>query len=123
MPQDVLNLIPDIVDTCRECRAWQRPDNETVPSMRLATAFNELVEVDLMFYKQHIILSMIDRASRWHAAKEVPNREGETLFDSIMTTWIGIHGPMKELISDGELGVVSQNMVDRFKRVGVEVKP
>ena len=37
LPNDVLELIPDIVDTCRECRKWQRPQNDTVASVKMST--------------------------------------------------------------------------------------
>ena len=46
-----LAMIKPIVDTCRECRAWQKRGNEVMPSLSLPTKFNEQGECDLMFYK------------------------------------------------------------------------
>ena len=38
--QDTLDLIPTIVNDCRECRKWQLPAPETAPTLRLSTKFN-----------------------------------------------------------------------------------
>ncbi len=92
LPKDVLELVNDIVDTCKECRKWQRPANETIATSGVSTAFNEHVEMDLMFYKKFIVCHFIDRASRWHAAKMVDNKEDTTLVEALLTTWIQIHG-------------------------------
>lgn len=70
----------------------------------MSTKFNEHVEMDLMFYKSYVICHFIDRASRWHAAVVVSDKEDVTLLEA-MTCWVSHHGPMSELIIDGEGGV------------------
>ena len=66
----------------------------------------------------------IDRASRWHAAKMIENKEDTTLVEALMTTWIQIHGPMNELIVDGESGVVqSQVFKNELLARGNTLKP
>ena len=45
---------------------------------------------------------MIDRCTRWHAAREVQGKDMETLISAIDEMWVSHHGPMKELIVDGE---------------------
>ena len=110
LPKEVLDMVPDIVDTCKECRKWQRPGNETIAASSLSTKFNEHVEMDLMFYRKFIVCHFIDRASRWHAAKVIDCKEDTTLVEALLTTWIQIHGPMTELIVDGERGVVESTV-------------
>ena len=124
LPKDVLNMVPDIVETCRECRKWQKPAHDTVATIKMSTKFNQHVEMDLMFYKSYIVCHFIDRASRWHAAKMVENKEDGTLVDALMTTWISVHGPMEELIVDGESGVVkSEVFAGELKARGIKLKP
>ena len=67
-PRCVIDMVPDVVDTCRECRAWQRVGHEPNPSIELTTKQNEQVEGDILFYQTHMIWHMVDRADRWHAA-------------------------------------------------------
>ena len=62
--QDILGMIPSIVETCRECRAWQDRGPDITPSVELVTKQNEQVEVDSMFYKKHMVWHMLDRADR-----------------------------------------------------------
>ena len=122
LPKEVTELIPDIIDTCKECRAWQRPDKKTVASFRMSTKFNEHVEMDLMFYKEFIVCHFIDRALRWHATMEVKTKSTEELFEALMTTWISTHGPMQELIVDGESGVTrSADMERELKARGIKL--
>ena len=44
LSQEVLKEIPNIINTCRECRAWQAKGKTTIPSVTLSTHFNEIVE-------------------------------------------------------------------------------
>eukprot|EP00975_Prorocentrum_lima_P009771 2080723-Prorocentrum_lima.AAC.1 len=49
----VLNLIPDIVDSCRTCRMFQRPPFSSAATSRLTTSFNGVVQHDLLFIESH----------------------------------------------------------------------
>ena len=44
-------MIPGIIDTCRECRAWAPPKADITPAVELVTAQNDTIETDLMFYR------------------------------------------------------------------------
>eukprot|EP00959_Pyramimonas_sp_CCMP1952_P170962 3572767-Pyramimonas_sp.AAC.1 len=60
-----LNLIKGVCDTCRECRAWDKPRHTVIPSTALPGKFNEEVDCDLMFDKQdHNRCNTIDRCIR-----------------------------------------------------------
>ena len=97
-----LSLIKGICDSCRECRAWDKPGNTAMPSVSLPGRFNEEVECDLFFYKQeHIVFHIIDRCIRWAAGTEIPDKTMHTVLDAYHTTWMQ-HGPAKILYSDGE---------------------
>jgi hypothetical protein len=63
-----LTLIPQIVQTCRVCRAWTRPLPASISSVDFADRFNKRVECDLMFIYDYIVICMIDVSIRWWAA-------------------------------------------------------
>ena len=54
----------------------------------------------------------------------IPNKEDDTLLKAIDTLWVTIHGPPKELITDGETGiVVSQRTTEHLARRGIKLHP
>jgi len=101
-PPEVIKLVDDIVATCEICRTCTLPQSHPVATSSLSTKFNEQVEADLCFFQKKIIFHMICRCIRWHAAKEVLNKDTATLIAAITEIWIGLHGPPKEFLMDGE---------------------
>ena len=101
-----LKLIPDIVDTCNQCRSWAKPLPANVASVSVAEEFNHQVEADIMNYKKEMIWHMICRCTRWHSSTHILGHDQQILLDAINDSWITTWGPMKELIIDGERGVV-----------------
>eukprot|EP00959_Pyramimonas_sp_CCMP1952_P034523 723844-Pyramimonas_sp.AAC.1 len=97
-----LNMIKEVCDTCRECRAWERPGNSTLPSVSPPGNWLDEGEVDLMFYNKRIIFHIMDRCIRLTAGQEVPDKERETILNAYHYCWIAYHGPFKVLHSDGE---------------------
>ena len=123
VPGPVIQHVPEIIDTCRECRMWQPQGPDPTPSVEIATKQNEQVEGDILFYKDFKIWHMIDRADRWHAAMCIPGKTGPILCDAITRTWIQIFGPFKFLIIDGEKGLATEEAETMLKRYGTEIRP
>lgn len=122
-PKTALDLIKPICDTCAACRAWAKPLPESVASLEMADTFNQQVEYDLLFIYKFIIFHCIDRCTRWHETVLIPDKYGPTLIDAI-DTWIGRHGPMRELIGDGESGIARDHDTQEYlKRKGVKYVP
>ena len=122
-PTDVLDMVAEIVDTCRICRAWSRPTN-SMASSRLVTSFNEEVEGDIVFVKfqgnSKSFLHLVDRATRWCATCEIADRATSTLLNAIDATWVAIFGPMKVLLVDGEPGLDNEESTWYFQVRGIE---
>ena len=118
----VVEKIPGIVSTCRECRVWAKGGNATIPSVTLSERFNQHVECDLLFYKQFIIFHLIDRCTRWHAAKIIENKFEEILLDALFTTWIWILGAPEYFYVDGESGLNTQSAKTWIENQGSKFK-
>ena len=81
--QDILDLIPTVVNTCMECRKWQPPAHQTIPTFRLSTRFNQHVECDILFYKDQMILHLVCCASQWHNGQNISDKRDSTLLAAI----------------------------------------
>ena len=108
--ETTLQLIPEIVQTCSVCREWNKPGPTHASCIDLPDYFNQKVEIDLLFMYTRSILSILDRCTRWHVAAEVEDKRDITLITAFDTAWTAIHGPPKEVIVDGESGIVSSQM-------------
>ena len=121
---DILRLIPSIVDTCSACRTWQRPSPAAQATTNVAGAFNDIVEGDLVFYKDFIIFHLVDRCTRWQASKHIPNKSTDTLIEAMEDCWVSTFGPMKQLIFDHETGLMkSDKAATWFGRKGIKFEP
>ena len=123
VPLSTLQLIPDIIDTCRECRVWQPHGPKPTPTVELTMNQNEVIEADLMFVDQYIIWHMIDRADRWHAACTVSGKTPAAITAAIDKLWISIHGPFKVLIADGERALITAEAGEFLSARGIRFEP
>ena len=55
VPKPVLDLVPEIVDTCAACRTWAKPLPDAQASVSVTDTFNVDVECDLLFIYRYII--------------------------------------------------------------------
>ena len=117
-----LAMIKPIVDTCRECRAWQKRGNAVMSSVEIPTKFNEKGECDLMFYKRSIAFHILDRAIRLSDGCQVSDRFSPTLLNAYATTWVQRQGPFQILYTDGELGLNNKEAIAELKRLGTELR-
>ena len=122
LDEDVISWIPEIIDTCRACRAWSSPGDATQAAVDLATKQNELLEADIMFYKTFKIWHMIDKCDRFHNGTEIQRKDAESLMAAIAKAWIQLFGPFKFLIIDGEKGIADEKTVQYLKRLGIEIR-
>ena len=76
-----------------------------MPSVSLPGNWLEEGEMDLMFYKKHIIFHIMDRCIRLAEAREIFDKERDTLINAYYFCWIAHHGPFQVLYSDGEGGM------------------
>eukprot|EP00959_Pyramimonas_sp_CCMP1952_P415464 8705361-Pyramimonas_sp.AAC.1 len=70
-----LNMVKEVCDACRGCRAWERPGNSALLSVSLPGNWLDEGEVDLMFYKKRTTFHIMDRCIRLAAGQEISDRE------------------------------------------------
>ena len=105
IPAEIVVLSKQIVDTCQVCRSWAKPTPRAVATSTLPTRFNQLVQCDLLFIKDKIVLHTIDVCSRFTATEIVENKNTDTLLSALQTSWFKLYGPPRALVSDQEGGL------------------
>ena len=90
VPTEVLELIPEICQTCKVCREWQKPGPSNASNIDIPDKFNDQVECDLLFVSKHIIFHLLDRCIRWHSTGTIPTKGEEDCMKAISSLWINI---------------------------------
>ena len=103
----VLDLVPQITDTCVICRSWNKPGPRSVASSRLPNVFNQEIQIDLLFVKDKIILHVVDVCTRFCAGCLVSSKDADELLTALHRVWIAVFGPPAAIISDQEQGIMS----------------
>ena len=80
-PRRALNLVKDIVDTCRTCRAWERPPPKSMTTTRLARDFNDIVQWDIFTVRQYVISHLLDEAIRWTVAAPMADKTPTSIIE------------------------------------------
>merc|ERR1711923_459505 len=137
-PDDALQMLPDIVLTCRVCRTWTRRALATKLAARLSVRFNQCVQVDLMFYEcaatplgsgsssirapsNHIVLHMVGECIRWSTAVEIPSKTPEDIIEAIVLNWFQIYGKPELMIWGGERAMVSVEALQWASRSSLQL--
>ena len=81
--------------------------------MEMPDTFNKQVEYDIVFIYKYEIFHLVDRCTRWQETYLVDSKHEHHLIDAL-DVWITRHGPMAELIGDGESGIVRSHMTNEY---------
>ena len=122
-PDKALKLVAEIVETCRTCRMWTRPSARSMTRVSLAQDFNQMVQWDILFYKDVMLSHMMDEATRWCSFVELRTKEASDILDCILMQWVSTFGPMKILITDSESALTSDEAAQFADRHSIQLKP
>ena len=68
VPKTALDMIQNVVDTCRACREWQRRSARPIGALTLCSHFNEGLQFDLIFLDDEVAIHLICLAIRFTQA-------------------------------------------------------
>ena len=118
VPTDVVSMVDSIVDTCRSCRLWAQHGQRPQSTVKLSTAFNDEVQLDILYHGNYQIGHLIDGCIRWTVATTLEDKDTESLLNFIWTSWIQPFGPMHVLTVDGEGALASEQAAVALERMG-----
>lgn len=120
--KEIIDQIPGIIDTCKACRSWKRPAPKAVASSRLTTQFNDVLQCDLLFTSNGIVIHVIDEAVRFTMTGILENRSTYSILDWLTQSWIRIFGAPRVILSDQEGGLCSEEASIWAERHNVQLK-
>ena len=123
IPREVITLARQIVDTCQVCRAWAKPGPRTVTTSSLPTRFNQVIQCDLLFIKDKVVLHTIDVCTRYTSTELVSNRNTDTLLEALQKSWFKHFGPPRGLVVDQEGGLTGPEAAAWFEAREVALEP
>ena len=97
---ELQNEIKKIQPNCPTCLLYKRPPPRPVSCLPIATSFQECVAMDLKFYNRHILLHLIDYATRLSGSTIVPSKKPDDIIKAIFKIWIGIFGSPGHFLTD-----------------------
>ena len=123
LPQSVISLCRQVVDTCQVCRSWSKPTPRAIATSALPARFNQLIQCDLLFIKDKIVLHTIDVCTRFSCAEEVKDRNTDTLLTALQGSWFKHFGPPRSLVVDQEGGLTGPEAGTWLEARGVQLDP
>ena len=92
--------VENISENCITCLKYKQPFHRPVVCAPLATAFNEMLGIDLKTWGKQYFLVIVDIATRFCGACVTQDKLSSTIVKGLFLSWIAIFGPPKKIISD-----------------------
>ena len=107
LPRDLVLRGVEIARNCPHCRALQPKMHKPLVKGHFAVHFNEIVQHDIFFLWDDTFMLLIDEATRWKTGDKLENKQGPTIVKALWQLWLRFWGPMQNLLSDQEGGLLS----------------
>ena len=100
---ELATYVDRIYAECNVCKQFSRTPSRPVVSLPLAYEFNEVVSMDLKYWRPGLwILHMVDCYSRFSQSVFITSKRPKAIIESVITNWVGVFGIM-------EKGVITDN--------------
>ena len=120
--REVNEIVDKVSKNCEICKKYKKPLPRPVVAFPNATSFCEVVAMDLKDIGEHKILHMIDHATRFSSACEIPNKKKETIIEAIMQNWISLFGSPHYFLSDNGGEFVNEDLIELGEQFNIFLK-
>lgn len=120
---DIKCFVDECYDSCNVCKLYARTPSRPAVCLPLAYEFNELVSMDLKYWKPGLwILHMIDVFSRFSQSVFVTSKQPKAIIESVITNWVGVFGIMgRGIITDNGGEFSNQDMREMSSLINCEL--
>ena len=77
--EEFFKLIEEVEKTCDICCKYKRPPSKPIVCFPLSKEFNELVAMDIKYCENHLVLHLIDHATRFSSAAIIRSKRKDTI--------------------------------------------
>ena len=95
-----LKMIEETPLDCEVCVRFKKSKPRPVVGMPLASAFNELLAMDIKEIRGTKVLHMVDHATRYSAATVLKTKEAKEIVTVVMRSWVAYFGAPKSFLTD-----------------------
>ena len=123
LDSELIELVEDVTKGCEVCKVYKKTPSRPVVSLPLATEFNEVVAMDLKFWRPGVyFLHLIDMATRFSLATVIRSKEPEVILNKVMIMWIGSGlGAPKKFLADNGGEFANEQFRDMCENLNIEV--
>ena len=107
---------------CETCQRYRKTSPRPVVGLPMATKFQETVAMDLKFYKDKIILHMIDLCTRLSAAATLRKKHPSSIVESILKIWISVYGSSEKFLVDNGGEFANNELISLAEQFGITIK-
>ena len=123
MPPEVIRLAADAISSCTVCRKFVRATRRPKVRTGLAGNFNEVIQVDIFYFKGDMFLLIVDEATRYKSGGMLESRELSSILSSMINNWLKFFGPPRQIVADQESSLMTQEAGAEMDRLGISRRP
>ena len=120
--EEFLKLIEEVEKTRDICCKYRCPPSKPVVCFPLSKEFNESVVIDIKYCENHLVLHLIDHATRFSSAAIIRSKHKDTIISKVFQIWILIFGPPKQILTDNGGEFTSDDFREMGEKVNTTIK-
>lgn len=121
--KDCLAILQQMVHDSDICQRYSKTKSKPAVGLPLASEYNETVAVDLHELEPGVwYLHVIDQFTRFSAGSIVKTKKASEIVNSLIHTWISVHGPPRILFSDNGGEFNNEEFRDMAENFNIETR-
>ena len=118
----LIDEIKKVTESCKTCTVFKKPPARPVVGLPMATDFNGCVAMDLKFFHGHIILHLVDHASRLSAGCRLSSKNPNVILKGMFSSWLKHPGPPTKFLTDNGGEFMNSEFLDLCEQMNITVK-
>ena len=115
------DLLKKVEKSCDICCKYKSPPSKPIVCFSLSKEFTELVAMDIKYCENHLVLYLIDHATRFSSAAIVRSKHKDTIISKVFQIWIFIFGPAKQILTDNGGEFTSDDFLEMGEKLSTTI--